>query len=254
MRDFFEIHTDKFNSDNFRILMGNIILDNDDYKLNYEQKLFLISNTFKEAKKLGYKHLSIKIPTNDKTLVKSVINHGMSIADTLVRYTFEFNKSVLFNLEYKCGISDCKEEDLAELKDISRTVFKIDRFHSDESLPNDLCDQYYERWIENSFNGFADKVIVAHYNSEAIGYTTAKVYPNDEYTQLVLSAVSDKYKGLGTYTSMIHYGTKWLIENYSTTKKGVIVGTQIDNTTVQRAWVKLGYLLKDSHYVFQITL
>ena len=178
----------------------------------------------------------------------------MNIADTLVRYTFDFEKATLPQMQYKCELGDCKKEDLESLKEISRTVFKIDRFHSDDSLPNDLCDQYYSRWIENSFNGLADKIVVAYYNNEPVGYTTAKVYPNDEYVQMVLSAVSDKYKGLGTYTSMIHFGSKWLIDNYSKTKKGIIVGTQIDNVAVQKTWIKLGYTIQDSQYVFQIAI
>lgn len=248
---YFIVDEDSFNTNHFGIKMGNVKpnincfnLTNDDLQKRFEEAIVL-------AKGDGYKHLTYKIGTNLKEFIKCAANHGMEIADTLVRYVFDFSKSSLPEIKHKCSLSDCTIEDLQYLKNIARKSFKIDRFHTDNNLPDELCDLYYDKWIENSYNGFADKVIVAHYSNEVVGFTTVNFRPSDDYSQLVLSAVSDKYRGIGVYTSMIHEGTKWLLSNKSAETKGVIVGTQIDNIAVQKAWIKLGYTIFDSQYVFQ---
>ena len=64
----------------------------------------------------------------------------------------------------------------------------------------------------------------------------------------MLSAVSDKYRGIGVYTSMIYEGISWMIREHGNLK-GVIVGTQLDTIAVQKAWIKLGFTVYDSFYV-----
>lgn len=247
----FYVEKDSFNSEHFGIKMGNVLtrmsfIDGSDEK-NVEDFKHVIS----KAKENGYKHLTFKVPTNEKKIIMCATSQGMEIADTLVRYVFDFTKSHLLDIQHKCSLDDCRNEELQFIKAIAKKSFKIDRFHSDNNLPDELCDLYYDKWIENSFNGYADKVIVAHYNNDVVGFTTGNLREGDTFSQLVLSAVSDKYRGIGVYTSMIHEGTKWLHQNRFAGTKGVIVGTQIDNIAVQRAWIKLGYSIFDSQYVFQ---
>jgi len=250
MINVFDIVKDEFNSENFRILMRNIIVHQDLTEYDYLERLEYLSGLIEKSKNIGYKHLTLRVPTSDIQLSKCAASTGMYIVDTLVRYTFEFKKSTLPKLNYKYNFGDCRCEDLKTLMDISSSVFKIDRFHSDDYLHNDLCNQYYARWIENSFNGLADKIVVAYINDEPVGFATIKNLYNDDYVQIVLNAVSDKYKGLGIYTSMIHYCTTWISHKYSNEKKGIIIGTQIDNIAVQKTWIKLGYTIKDSQYIF----
>lgn len=247
----FRVSYDSFNSENFGIKMGNVYLVDNSAELcpkDYSDSFSSIIDISKEA---GFKHITFKIDTSKKEVIKGVHSHSMELADTLVRYLFDFSRSDLPTVNHKCSLGDCSLKDLQQLKDIARNSFKIDRFHSDDNLPNHLCDLYYDKWIENSYNGLVDKVIVAYYNGEAVGFTTGKLKMSEEYSQLVLSAVSDKYRGIGVYTSMIHEGTKWLLNEMGSITKGVIVGTQIDNIAVQKAWIKLGYTLFDSQYVFQ---
>ena len=131
---------------------------------------------------------------------------------------------------------------------IAKGSFEKDRFHSDRHLNRNLCDKYYEKWIENSYNGFAERVIVAEYCNDAVGFTTAKTYKNDIFGHLVLSAVSNNYRGLGFYTSMIHEGVSWIFQKHDDLI-GIIVGTQLDNLAVQKAWINLGFTVYSSKYV-----
>lgn len=243
----FILTIDKFNSEIFNKKMGNLqICENLDIKkINNIDKQ--INEILEEAINDGFEHITCKVDTNHTQLVQSLENNKMLLADTLITYRFYYGKSKLYNVNHQCLLNDCKKEDLDYLKSISKNAFKIDRFHSDPSLDNNLCDKYYEKWIENSFNGFADRVIVAYLDEEPVGYTTAKIPGKDRVGHLVLSAVSEKSRGKGVYTSMIYEGVKWMEGKAECLQ----VGTQINNIAVQKAWIKLGFTVGDSFYVFQ---
>lgn len=240
-----KIVVDKFNTEHFGITMGNLSLDRvynvEDFKDAFS-KIEDIKN---------FKHITLRIPTSDKETTNSAIKNGFSICDTLVEWIFTNGKSILPELEYKVVVRECQSNDLSQLKTIAKNSFKIDRFHSDKSLDNGLCDEYYEKWIENSYQGLAEKVFVAEYGGKPIGFMTAKTYKDDANGHMVLSAVSSEYRGLGVYTCLVHYCAKWMFFAHPEIK-GIIVGTQIDNIAVQKAWARLGFSPYSSSYVLQM--
>lgn len=233
---------DEFNSDIFQMKMGNVVLEGDkpqemDFKLLREK-----------AAVEEFRHLTVKIPSYDKKMVNAFLKEEFYLADTLVEYVFELKKARLPRIQHLCSLQDCRQEELPVLKEIARKSFQADRFHCDGHLSKELCDKYYEKWIENSYYGFAEKVITAKDQGKPVGFTTGKTYPDDPYGHLVLSAVSDECRGRGVYTSMIHEGVSWILREHGDLK-GVIVGTQIDTLAVQKAWVKLGFTVYGSFYV-----
>lgn len=230
---------DIFNSEIFNIQMGNVV------EVDSSSVCELVNKALED----NFDHLTVKIPTSEKKIVNEFLKSGFIITDTLVEYVFLFGKSELPNMNHRVILRDFREEDITDLMDISRVAFTYDRFHSDEKLDNTLCDKYYEQWIYNSCNGFADKVIVAEYEGKPVGFTTGRLYQDDKLGHLVLSAVSDKCRGLGIYTSMIYEGVKWL-KQYDYLD-GLLVGTQINNLAVQKAWIKLGFTIYGSEYVLQ---
>lgn len=247
-----EMKRDVFNSTHFGKEMYNLHIRNTQPQFTSDEVKEKINEVLSSSEFYHVEHITAKVDTDKKPIVNALVDQGFRLTDTLVTYVFVFGKSVLPRLSHKIELGDCNDKDLKYLKKIALESFKIDRFHSDDSLPDNLCDTYYEKWIENSYNGLADRVIVARHQGEALGFTTAKVYPDDDFAHMVLSAVSDQHRGLGIYTSMIHEGTRWAIEKYADQKKGMLVGTQIDNIAVQKAWIKLGYTIHSSQYVLQI--
>ncbi|MCI8483216.1 MAG: GNAT family N-acetyltransferase [Lachnospiraceae bacterium] len=233
---------DAFNTEIFQMTMGNLILEKDTYSREE------IKTWVKEAKQKGYQHLAIKILTEQKDLLNSLLQEQFYLVDTLIEYVFDAKKKVLPKIQHQCILRDCEKEDLPALKQIARNSFKTDRFHSDMYLENELCNQYYEKWMENSYHGFAEKVIAAEYCGELVGFFTGKTYSDDKYGHLVLAAVSDKHRGIGVYTSMIHECIRWMLEAH-TELEGVMTGTQIETVAVQKAWIKLGFTVHDSLYV-----
>ncbi len=238
------IEKDIFNSEIFQMNMGNIVLDQEkEYKKSDFENLF----------KYDFQHLTVKIPAQQKQILNEVLKAGFMLMDTLTEYIFVVKRAQLPQIQHKCRLRNCRNEDLKRLKDIASSSFKRDRFHSDPYLNNELCDLYYKKWIENSYNGFAEKVIVAEYNGEPVGFTTGKTYLNEPYGHLVLSAVSEKYRGIGVYTSMIYEGIVWMLTEHPEIE-GIVVGTQLDNLAVQKAWIRLGFTVYRSSYVLHIYL
>lgn len=240
-----KITVDKFNSDIFGLKMGNVDYSKDK-GLGAEDMKMLQADAAGE----GFQHLTIEVSSTDKRSLNIVLQNGFSFVDTRVEYFFDFNNARLPLMDHKCLLRDARQEDLAALKHIAQKSFSTDRFHSDKNLDNLLCDRYYEKWIENSFYGFADKVIVAEYQGMPVGFTTGKVCSEAQKGNLVLSAVSDTCRGLGIYTSMIHEGVSWLSEKRESIR-GVQVGTQLENLAVQKAWIKLGFTVLGSSYILQ---
>lgn len=233
------IQQDLFNSQIFGIRMGNVILDNP--ISSYDQFISEEKDSID-----GFDHLTLKIDSNNKQLVNYALSSGYYIVDTLIEYIFKKYSNSLPKINHKCEIRDYQKDDLNVLKKIARNSFEIDRFHSDHNLKKEKCDLYYEKWIENSCNGFADKVIVAIYNNEVVGFTTMK-YKDEANGHIVLVAVSDKYRRLGVGTSMIYEGVSLSIYNHN--KNGILVGTQINNLVAQKTYIKVGFTANKNVYV-----
>ncbi len=241
------ISYDAFNSEIFRIKMGNII---------YADSEFVSEDVFEEMFKLasleGYNHLSIKIPTSDVPSANCFLKHGFLLVDTLVRYKLDLGLHSPADFNSPVVISKFTNTDVPYITQIAHDSFNEDRFHSDPSLDNELCDYYYEKWAANSCAGFADDVLVAKLNDTVVGFITLKRYESDGYGQIVLEAVSEQYRGQGVYKKILQGALQYFYSFPSL--KEVIVGTQINVLPVQKTWMKNGFTILDSYYVLHKTL
>lgn len=238
------ISTDEFNSEIFNKTMGNISYDNQ--FISSED----VRTLLREATSHAYDHLSIKIPTFDVVSTNSFLENDFMLVDTLLRYSIDLCHYAPRNgKDNSIVVCPFSESDIESIKMIAHQSFKDDRFHSDPSLNDDLCDTYYEKWAENSCFGFADTVLVAKIDDEVAGFITLKLYEADGYGQIVLNAVSEKYGGQGVYSAMLQQALIYFRKNPSIEK--VIVGTQINVIPVQKAWINAGFAILDSYYVLQ---
>lgn len=243
-----KVQWDAFNSQTFKLNMGNLEISFDSKKgINFLEYKQLVDELIERAITEKYEHITVKIDTSNVLLTKPFIDNSFQMTDTLVTYKYVYDRK-LIPMEHKVLLGDCNDNDIERLAALAKKAFKYDRFHSDQSLDDALCDEYYKRWIINSYNGFADRVIVAYNNGMPVGFTTVKLPTGDsKIGRGVLSAVDESYRGLGIYTSMIHELVRWLDGK----AEEVTVGTQINNYAVQRAWTRLGFKISESKYIFQ---
>lgn len=249
------VEEDRFNSEHFGIRMGNMDISPVDPYANISH--LEIGEALEEAiaatGREGYQHLTCKTDPGCKPLMHGLESKGFLLVDTLVTYQFDFAKASFPSMVHRCEIRESREDELDRLKDMTRKAFKIDRFHSDPALSNELCDTYYTQWLENSYHGFADKMFSAYLNGELVGFITGKYVEAEDSVRPVLAAVSEKARGFGVYTSMIYEIMCWAREKAKQNPdvKGLLVGTQVNNLAVQKAWINLGYTVYGSTHVFQ---
>lgn len=230
---------DEFNSHIFGLKMGNLYISDN----NHEEIEKLLSNACLE----NYKHLSIKVNTKSLNLCNYLLQNGFQIVDTLLTYVFNYELIHTINYHYDNSISiqPVLPEDVNVIKNIAHDSFVNDRFHNDAFLDNSLCDYYYEQWIQNSCNGYADTVLVAkNENGKIIGFGTGR-YTDTNRAVLDLNAVASHARGKGVGTAVI-----WEIIKYFEGKVDTLtIGTQINNYAALKTWSKLGLTIYESKYI-----
>lgn len=136
-------------------------------------------------------------------------------------------------------IRPVSDTDLGGLKEIARTNHRNTRFSRDGHFPPPLCDALYERWIENSCGGQADRVFVAEWEARLVGYITCHRESSRE-GRIGLFAVDGRARGNGIGAGLIRKSLDWF---QSEAIDDVLVTTQGDNEPAQRAYKKQGFLV-----------
>jgi dTDP-4-amino-4,6-dideoxy-D-galactose acyltransferase len=127
--------------------------------------------------------------------------------------------------------------DLAALKAIARTGHRDTRFYFDAHFEPAKCDLLYETWIENSFSGFAQAILVADVDAEAVGYITCGFQGAE--SQIGLLAVADKFQGMGLGKQLVEGFLAWSVEQGAC--RATVV-TQGRNVRAQRLYQRMGFL------------
>jgi dTDP-4-amino-4,6-dideoxy-D-galactose acyltransferase len=127
--------------------------------------------------------------------------------------------------------------DLGALKAIARTGHRDTRFYFDPHFERVKCDLLYETWIENSFSGFAQSVLVAEVNGEAVGYITCS--SRGEESWIGLMGVADKCQGMGLGKQLVEGFLAWSVEQGAC--RATVV-TQGRNLRAQRLYQRMGFL------------
>jgi dTDP-4-amino-4,6-dideoxy-D-galactose acyltransferase len=128
-------------------------------------------------------------------------------------------------------------EDLGALKAIARTGHRETRFYFDLHFERAKCDLLYETWIENSFSGFAQAVLVAEVNAKPVGYLTCSLQGVE--SQIGLVGVADKCQGMGLGKQLVESFLAWSVEHGA--DRATVV-TQGRNVSAQRLYQRMGFL------------
>jgi dTDP-4-amino-4,6-dideoxy-D-galactose acyltransferase len=130
-------------------------------------------------------------------------------------------------------------EDLPALRAIAGVSHVDSRFYNDGRFPPERCRNLYEVWIEKSVNGWAQAVLVAELNGEAVGYITCHF--TSTKAEIGLLGVGEKAQGRGLGQQLIAESLRWFQEQGV---KEVTVVTQGRNIRAQRVYQKAGFLVR----------
>ncbi len=209
-------------------------------------KAVLLSRLIDKCRELGIEHLSARVDAADLPSIHALEEAGFRLMDTLIIYSFDFDRDLVKEIKSPFQIRSQEERDVESVVSISSLCFHnyIDRFHSDPTLDDENCDRMYAEWARNSCQGVvADQVFVAEIKGQVVGFATCKFHTevnrfiDRRIGEIVLVCVSPEVRGHGLYTGFIHHGLYW----FQGKVDYVQVVTQINNTYVQHAWAALGF-------------
>lgn len=137
------------------------------------------------------------------------------------------------------GIRYAREDDLAVLRAIAHTGHRDTRFYFDEHFDRAKCDLLYETWIENSFRGYAQAVLVADVDKKPAAYLTCHL--KGEQSQIGLVGVAQNQQGKGLGTKLVQHFLAWSREQRA--NRATVV-TQGRNLAAQRVYQRNGFVTK----------
>jgi dTDP-4-amino-4,6-dideoxy-D-galactose acyltransferase len=163
-------------------------------------------------------------------------NHGFLLVD--IRMTLErvLPDRDLANAQ-PAEIRLARESDLATLRAIAASGHRDTRFYFDRHFDRTKCDSLYETWIENSFRGFAQAVLVAEVGGKATAYLTCHL--RETQSQIGLVAVGDGYRGEGLGGKLVRGFFSWS-RDHGATRAAVV--TQGRNLPAQRLYQRNGFV------------
>lgn len=132
--------------------------------------------------------------------------------------------------------------DRAALVAMSENSYTNSRWYFDPCFEQEKCDSYYQTWISNSLDGYADYVLVAEKNGEVLGYLSGDHSKKDKPATYDLLAVHEKARGLGIGPALAYSGVDYHAK--MGTKK-ILAVTQGRNIVLSRLLMKVGFILKN---------
>ena len=128
------------------------------------------------------------------------------------------------------------------LVEISGNSYTNSRWYFDPCFEKEKCDAYYQTWISNSLDGYADYVLIAEKNGEVLGYLSGNHYQDNKPATYDLLAVHEKARGLGIGPALAFRGVDY---HASMKAKKILAVTQGRNIVLSRLLMKVGFILKD---------
>lgn len=121
---------------------------------------------------------------------------------------------------------------------IAEESFFYSRFFNDPFLPKDKAKNVYSHWTNCAFENSEKYFVIANVNDNTLGYLLFSVNLDESTAIIELIAVDKELKGHNIGKSLISELEHFVFEKGIKTIK---VGTQIDNTTAIRFYIKCGF-------------
>lgn len=142
-----------------------------------------------------------------------------------------------------------QELDIPHLKKIARQSYRDSRFYFDTHFSDELCDLFYETWIEKSCRGYADAVLVADIENQPSGFVTCSA--KNHIGQIGLVGVDEAMRGKGIGYRLLMRAMQWFYEQDC---HKIEVVTQGRNISAQRLYQRCGFMTKSVQLWYHLWL
>jgi ribosomal protein S18 acetylase RimI-like enzyme len=134
--------------------------------------------------------------------------------------------------------------DVSFLSTIARKSYFDSRFFFDNQFPKDLSERFYETWIKQSVDGYANVVIVAVSEKDLpVGYISCHIDEKLRNGHIGLVGVNQENQNQDVGKNLVFGALEWFkrqgVDN-------VTVVTQARNSRAQRLYQKCGFMTQST--------
>jgi len=185
---------------------------------------------------------------SDFATMEALETEGFRLKDTLLYYEAPLVRAAIPAPHLAIPIRAAAAQEADAVGSLARAAFAdyFSHYHADLRFDRGKVDDAFVDWARRSCRdkSVADEVLVADDRGVLGGFATLRFNDATE-GEGVLFGVHPKYQGKGIYRDFMIAGMIWCLDHGRTR---MIVSTQINNYTVQRAWVRLGFVHYRSFY------
>jgi dTDP-4-amino-4,6-dideoxy-D-galactose acyltransferase len=176
--------------------------------------------------------------TDDAETVMLAQINAFQLVD--IRLTLE--RSLSGGIEPAPAVRPFQPAHAAPLRAIARVSHRDSRFYYDAHFARQQCDALYEAWIERSFGGWADAVLVAEWDDAPAGYISCHLAPPG-MGSIGLFAVAPEYQRRGLGRQLVAAALEYFRQNGM---QQATVVTQGRNVVSQRVYQRCAFMTRSA--------
>ncbi|MEO9228658.1 MAG: GNAT family N-acetyltransferase [Devosia sp.] len=208
----------------------------------------------------------VRVPAGDVTLPFALANQGVSPvhADTLVYYERDAKlPAIELSSNFPFEFHLANEADRSSLSTLATLAFSSYRshYHANPELDPATIAAGYGEWAASCIAGSFDEqqrslgnhreTWTVRFERKIIAFATCAINNPEKSAEVLLNAVNPHYSGQGVYSNLL----REVVSVYQQRDMACIrISTQVWNYTVQRAWVRQGFLLTHAYDTYHLHL
>jgi acyl dehydratase/GNAT superfamily N-acetyltransferase len=197
--------------------------------------------------------LILRLPSANKSLHSKLLNIGFDVihADTLVYYTVNLTTYEVKPLRNDITFEIIDDSNISVLKEIIPIIFQDYQNHyfSNPILDKGKITEGYIEWASSYYNQDGKISWLVKKDGQVAGFATCSCDDENKESEGVLYGVMPNFAGKGIYSDMIKYTQQFFKDGGY---RSMWVSTQIQNYSVQKAWLNEGFFLKKSFETYHI--
>lgn len=210
-----------------------------------------LTNALHEAKLDGYRHMSLRVTSDDAPAIWAAEQAGLRLMDVAVDLTIKLSRTSLPPSRTRGHVARAGvPADIPAMQAMTIGAFGLTRFALDPFFSSAQVDHFYSTWAANLFSGLADMVLVAEIDGQLAGFVSCKL-TGDNRGRIPLVATAASFRGRGIGGDLVGAALVWFADAGCDI---AYVKTQTANYPAVAVYERAGFTACQSELTFTTTL